>query len=471
MVRVVSLISIGGAAAMMASHEERNAMLEDLIEGKISAKEISDRPDLYTSEAEGYRMLNMHEHIELDHHERAAFLQFSKEADDKKANQTTASFYGNDADDEKAAQLSQVEKTDMEAEKAEAESQTGADKKVAKLDNDSVKKAIKILNGMIDNAVGEIDEVTIRCKAFHRRSTKLQEAIKTDLTRLGAEMADADREKASSNECITQNKADIDGVKTQQTDERNAYMKQYKIDSDEMRMRANDLAVADFIMKLTRCKHAKDMAKKGKKGKKLLMELPEAAQGEEDPMMRFADPDIQAKLEELQHPESKALLKSVLSASYEGKTLMSRDNAVEVEEGTYEDEGEETVEDENGNAVSPAFVQVASNAECMFSFLQTDASGKPGKNRRAARRCSRSKINMCLINDNMSLMWGEMKDAHDQLKDEMAAKENAYEDLKKTLADDLATFQANVKKCSENLAEATSTYNSKTEEQNNKYDE
>jgi hypothetical protein len=78
---------------------------------------------------------------------------------------------------------------------------------------------------------------------------------------------------------------------------------------------------------------------------------------------------------------------------------------------------------------------------------------------------------MCLINDNMSMMWGEMKDAHDKLKDEMAAKENAYEDIKKTLADDLATFQAGVKKCSENLAEATSTYNSKTEEQNNKMDE
>ena len=29
----------------------------------------------------------------------------------------------------------------------------------------------------------------------------------------------------------------------------------------------------------------------------------------------------------------------------------------------------------------------------------------------------------------------------------------------KTLKDDLTTFQASVKKCSENLAEATSTYN------------
>lgn len=244
----------------MATKEERTELLEDLINGKISAKQISDRPELYVSASKAYAMLNLHEHTDLVHEEKQAFLQFAREADVADANTTAnGTFYG--TDDETAAQLSQSEKSTYEAEVAN-ENKVDAKKKKAKLDNDSVKKAIKILNGMIENAVGEIDAVTIRCKAFHRRSTKLQEAINTDLVRLGSEMADLDREKASANECITQNNADIDSVKTTMTEERNAYMTQYRIDAKEMRMRINDLAVADFIMKITRCKHAKKMAKK-----------------------------------------------------------------------------------------------------------------------------------------------------------------------------------------------------------------
>ena len=74
--RVLSLLALGGVAANLASKEERPELLEDLINGKITAKQISDRPDLYVSASQAYASLNMHEHVELAHSEKQAFLQF-----------------------------------------------------------------------------------------------------------------------------------------------------------------------------------------------------------------------------------------------------------------------------------------------------------------------------------------------------------------------------------------------------------
>ena len=57
-----------------------------------------------------------------------------------------------------------------------------------KLNDESIKKAILILNGMIESAVEEIDKITITCKSFHRRNRALHKAIVSDLGRLGAEI-------------------------------------------------------------------------------------------------------------------------------------------------------------------------------------------------------------------------------------------------------------------------------------------
>ena len=48
---------------------------------------------------------------------------------------------------------------------------------------------------------------------------------------------------------------------------------------------------------------------------------------------------------------------------------------------------------------------------------------RPPPASKQAKKCSRGKVNCGLLHDNMSLMWGEMKDAVDELQDEMNMKE------------------------------------------------
>ena len=80
--------------------------------------------------------------------------------------------------------------------------QAGADAPKIKLDDASIKKAVGLLNDMIESAQEEIDKLTIVCKAFHGRNRGLFKAIMSDLGRLGADISNLDRVKASSTACI-----------------------------------------------------------------------------------------------------------------------------------------------------------------------------------------------------------------------------------------------------------------------------
>merc|ERR1719399_1041873 len=137
-------------------------------------------------------------------------------------------------------------------------------------------------------------------------------------------------------------------------------------------------------------------------------------------MVRFLDPEVQDKLEAMEHRNSQSMAQKVMMASFDGKVL--RGAGLEDSEAYTNDQvNDADAEDADSEALS--FVQVDEAAECIF--LQDGQTPKNVKPRgKQSRKCSRAKVNMCLINDNMSLMWGEMKDAVDELTDIMKAKEN-----------------------------------------------
>merc|ERR1712196_127335 len=105
-----------------------------------------------------------------------------------------------------------------------------------------------------------------------------------------------------------------------------------------------------------------------------------------------------------------------------------------------------------------------------LSLAETE-KGNPPPKKKQSRKCSRGRVNMCLINDNMSLMWGEMKDAVDELTDIMKRKENAHEEFMRDMNDQLKTETDTKNKCTDNLNEATGRRNQVTEEQAGKDDE
>jgi hypothetical protein len=190
-------------------------------------------------------------------------------------------------------------------------------------------------------------------------------------------------------------------VQEKMNEAKGEYNRLRRIDDAEMTVRKNDLAVGEFIMHVTKCK-----AKGGPMG---LLDMQsckaDGAAGvvEDESVIEFLDPEVQAKLATLIHKDSQSLMARALQASFTGARargvgLMSTMAAVEKHEMTK-------LED----AQNP---QVATN--------------NPPARGRQANKCSRGKVNCGLLHDNMSLMWGEMKDAVDELQDKMDNDEKNF---------------------------------------------
>eukprot|EP00418_Pyrodinium_bahamense_P055842 CAMPEP_0179184280 /NCGR_PEP_ID=MMETSP0796-20121207/91356_1 /TAXON_ID=73915 /ORGANISM="Pyrodinium bahamense, Strain pbaha01" /LENGTH=253 /DNA_ID=CAMNT_0020888201 /DNA_START=23 /DNA_END=781 /DNA_ORIENTATION=+ len=70
------------------------------------------------------------------------------------------------------------------------------------LDEDSLQKARKILNSMIEGAWKDLDAVLIECKEFKERNRETHSQVSTDLARLGSQIADLERKKLKASEGI-----------------------------------------------------------------------------------------------------------------------------------------------------------------------------------------------------------------------------------------------------------------------------
>ena len=118
---------------------------------------------------------------------------------------------------------------------------------------------------MIESAQAEVDAVTIKCKAFHTANRALFKAIVSDLGRMGAELANLDRVKASSNACIKDSMEQMKTIETKMDQAQIEYDRIFALDDAELTVRKNDLAMGEFIMKVTECKRSKKGTKTAKK--------------------------------------------------------------------------------------------------------------------------------------------------------------------------------------------------------------
>merc|ERR1719443_677490 len=66
----------------------------------------------------------------------------------------------------------------------------------------SLQKARKILNGMVEEAQVQLDKKMISCKEFYDRNRGAYGQVRTDLSRLGEQIADLIRLQGDSNKGI-----------------------------------------------------------------------------------------------------------------------------------------------------------------------------------------------------------------------------------------------------------------------------
>merc|ERR1739848_652821 len=123
-----------------------------------------------------------------------------------------------------------------------------------KLDDKSITKARKILNQMMESAQQELDEKTMRCKEFHERNRGQWAQVDTDLKRLSQQISNLEGFKQDSTAEINKSTEFVNTVEEEMRQEGVVYNDIRRVDEEEMVWRQNDLKVAEFLLKLTKCK-------------------------------------------------------------------------------------------------------------------------------------------------------------------------------------------------------------------------
>jgi len=388
------VIALAALAVVSASshHGEKKEMLKKLLSGEVTLAQVQKHAATLMSKEAAYKMVDLTDIVPAEH---LSLLQ---------ANVTESA--ADTAADAAAADPAAAPK---------------------KLEDTAVKKAIKVLNGMLESTEEEIDGLLVECKQFHARNRALAGALDNDVVRMTAEIQQLEKQGSAAMMGIEEEKVTMETINTKMKDEMGAYGAKRAEDDALMTTLKNDLAVAEFIMEVTECPRAKASEKKGKK---LLI------QKDSNGLFRFEDPKIQERLEMIEHNDTKGLLQNALSAAFAGKRaagrgMKDRMDVPVLADGEYAETG----------TMSYSFLQIQTEleteVECAHMFLQTQsqtgtASAQPAANNpkpRNTNKCTRGRVDMCLLNDNMSLMWGEQKDSVDELTDDMKKEENMHEEL------------------------------------------
>merc|ERR1719174_44231 len=125
---------------------------------------------------------------------------------------------------------------------------------VGPFDEASLKKALKILNNMIEEAWRDLDDEIIKCKEFEDRNRGTFDQVMTDLARLGEQIADLERQKSEANENIHKKELEFLQVKWDLEQQTASYTKIRWTNRQELTIRKNDLEVMTFVLELTKCK-------------------------------------------------------------------------------------------------------------------------------------------------------------------------------------------------------------------------
>merc|ERR1719473_1910504 len=172
---------------------------------------------------------------------------------------------------------------------------------------DSLAKALKVLNQMIEKAWNELDDKLIECKEFEDKNRGTFDQVTTDISRLSEYLADLARIRAEATESIAQKEQEILSVMALLKQETEIYMKIYYENSREMKIRRNDMAVFQFMMVFTKCKASlMQLDGQAQQSKARICETDKGL------MLNFDDKKAQAKLESMLTPSSMQAINEVL---------------------------------------------------------------------------------------------------------------------------------------------------------------
>jgi len=367
---------------------------------------------------------------------------------------------------------------------------------------DSLAKALKYLNEMMEKAWKELDDKVIACKEFEDKNRGSFEQVMTDIARLGEQIADLQRLIAASVESINAKDLEILAVQATLKHETSIYMKIYYENKQEMIIRRNDLAVFEFMLKLTKCKAGGAFMQVEKHTNTPGVNMCNTPQGL---VLDFKDGRTQQQLERMMTPSARAAIREVLARmdmvrAKEAAALLQRiAKPVETEDDDSSDAGADEddaspiseVGSEAGKALSALGVATKQKIAEQHSGSEPTSMPKPAPTKppvltppvakeRVVKRlditvgsvkCPTEPPDCGLLHDNMSLMWGKFKDLVDELQAEMDKNLFEFTMLKENLNAQLEVLRNSKARFILELNEATASLNADREEMAEKEEE
>merc|ERR550514_1601888 len=178
---------------------------------------------------------------------------------------------------------------------------------------ESLAKALSVLNELLFKALSELDTVIIECKTFEDKNRGTFDQVMTDIARLGETIADLERMSAEAQENINVKEAEIQVVMEQLKKETDIYKKILFEDKREMAIRQGDLAVFEFMMQLTKCEETSlvQLGNQSVAPKKSLTPRPKVCKTSHGFELNFADVAKQDKLERMMTPSARKAINEI----------------------------------------------------------------------------------------------------------------------------------------------------------------
>jgi hypothetical protein len=289
----------------------------------------------------------------------------------------------------------------------------------AAFSEESLAKARRALNELIEKAWIELDDKIMECKGFEDMNRENYGQVTRDIARLIEQINDLERIEAEAVEGINQKDMEIKGVEDLLEKETSAYNAEYSTNSAQLTIHQNDLDVFQFILVFTKCEDATSLSQ---------VKVCQSQDGSH--VFKFHDNAANEKYEKLMTATAKKEVNRLLTS-----LVQQPMNATE----------------------PPSKIPKAAVKDGMSAV-------------EASLSCNPDTVPDCaLLHDKLSLMWGEFKDKVDELTMIMMKNEFEFNELKTNLNNQLEMLKAAKARLNQLLGEARANLAADNEELKQKY--
>jgi hypothetical protein len=317
------------------------------------------------------------------------------------------------------------------------------------------------LNGMIETAQAEFDLKDMECKAFEESNRAEYDQTVADLSRIGSNIA-------GDNGVILASKMDIknalDMIAEQEKLLKAAMGECEKtrfINEAQLATLKSDLEVAEFIVMMTECKEGAELLQ-------TTTTISSCPMADGTSRLSFKEGFLSKKVGQMQSEVGKQALMAALLASHPSLPDSSKQQYSSVIKAKSKRMaaialtarvGKQTFTNETKEP--PTLSEIMNPTEAP---VVTPPKAEPTTDE-AMNKCVLGKPDCGLLTDNMALMWGECKDAVDELTAIMAENEANCKATSDMHNGEINMWQGINSQKNTELAESTGALNAHTEEQ------